>query len=143
MISVPRVVLDTNVVLDWLVFANPGVAPIFDAIRQRKLHWLASEPMRGELALVLRRGGFAGRSIDSEHALTLLEGLVEWCPPVPPLPLPRPRCMDASDQMFIDLALHGQARWLLSRDRAVLKLARKLAPLGVAVMKPEAWQLPA
>ena len=51
----------------------------------------------------------------------------------------RLRCTDADDQKFIDLALGYGARWLLSRDRAVLKLARRAQPLGLAVMTPDAW----
>jgi hypothetical protein len=33
----------------------------------------------------------------------------------------------------------AQARWLLSRDRAVLKLARRLRAYGVEVLTPERW----
>jgi len=40
---------------------------------------------------------------------------------------------------FIDLALAHKARWLLSRDRAVLKLGRRTRPLGLEVLTPDAW----
>ena len=55
------------------------------------------------------------------------------------LQVQRLRCTDADDQMFIDLAVSHRARWLLSRDRAVLKLARRAAKQGVLIMPPEAW----
>jgi hypothetical protein len=42
--------------------------------------------------------------------------------------------------MFIDLALSQGARWLLSRDRALLKLARKAAVSGLLIQTPEAWR---
>ncbi len=51
----------------------------------------------------------------------------------------RMRCTDADDQKFIDLALAHDARWLLSRDRAVLKLARRTHALGLEVLTPDAW----
>ena len=51
----------------------------------------------------------------------------------------RMRCTDGDDQKFIDLALGHGARWLLSRDRAVLKLARRARPLGLSVLTPETW----
>ena len=40
---------------------------------------------------------------------------------------------------FIDLAATQHGSLLLSRDRAVLKLTRKLALLGVMVTTPTAW----
>jgi predicted nucleic acid-binding protein len=49
------------------------------------------------------------------------------------------RCTDTDDQKFIDLALAHGARWLLSRDRAVLKLGRRTRVLGLEVLTPEIW----
>ena len=37
------------------------------------------------------------------------------------------------------LAIAAKARWLLSHDRAVLKLARPLRALGTEVTTPAAW----
>ena len=47
------------------------------------------------------------------------------------LPLTGPRCTDPDDQKFLDLALHAHAKWLVSRDKALLRLARKARPLGL------------
>jgi predicted nucleic acid-binding protein len=52
----------------------------------------------------------------------------------------RLRCTDPDDQMFVDLALEAGARWLVSRDRAVLRLARPALPLGLAIVAPERWR---
>jgi len=49
------------------------------------------------------------------------------------------RCNDPDDQKFVDLALAYGARWLLSRDRAVLKLAKRCRTLGLQVLTPEQW----
>jgi len=135
----PAVVLDTNVVLDWLVFGNPGVRPIVQAIQDGRLHWVATVAMRGELDEVLRRGlpreqGTPPENIDLHwkawaHIVT--------DPPPPSLAAPL-RCTDPDDQKFIDLALHG-ADWLFSRDRAVLRLARRAAVRGLRIVTPEAW----
>ncbi len=137
--TAPAVVLDTNVVFDWLVFNNPGVTPVIDAIRSGQLRWLACPSMRGEAAWVLERGPLATRLESLEHALTCFDALAIRVDEPPRLPLPRPRCSDASDQVFIDLALHHGARWLLTRDRALLKLARRLRAHGLQVLTPEAW----
>ena len=50
----------------------------------------------------------------------------------------RMRCTDPDDQKFIDLALGHRARWLVTRDRAVLKLARRARTLGLNIVTPEA-----
>ena len=49
------------------------------------------------------------------------------------------RCTDPDDQKFIDLALSLPGATLLSRDRAVLKLARRARPLGMTIVTPQAW----
>jgi predicted nucleic acid-binding protein len=43
-------------------------------------------------------------------------------------------CKDADDQKFIDLAAAHRAQ-LLSKDKAVLCMARRLKTLGVAVSR--------
>jgi predicted nucleic acid-binding protein len=58
----------------------------------------------------------------------------------PAISPPYLRCTDSDDQVFIDLALAEGARWLLTHDRALLKLARRAAVLGVLVQKPRAWR---
>jgi predicted nucleic acid-binding protein len=134
-----RAVLDTNVVLDWLVFRNPGVAPLGEAVASGRLRWIGCPAMGAELRHVLTLGALAHRSELVEYALTFFDRFCS-CEPLPTaLPLTRLRCSDPSDQMFVDLALAQGADWLFSRDRALLKLARKAAPLGLRIRPPEAW----
>lgn len=141
--SVLVVVLDTNAVLDATVFADPGMRPLIDAITSGQLRWLASPPMRLELQRVLDGRLLAPRLA---HTQAQRDGALAWfdrwaCLQNEPPPdlLPRLRCSDADDQLFIDLALHCQARYLVSHDRAVLKLARKARALGLLVMRPRDW----
>jgi predicted nucleic acid-binding protein len=136
-------VLDTNVVLDWLLFGDPSAAPIAAAIESQRVRWIATAAMREELAEVLRRGLAASRGVDpravlvawDEHAHLLAE------PPGQP-GASGLRCTDPDDQKFLDLAHAEGARWLLSRDRAVLRLARHAAALGIGISVPERWSLP-
>jgi uncharacterized protein len=61
-------------------------------------------------------------------------------PPTYP-PLPALRCTDPDDQKFIDFALACGARWLVSRDKAVLKLRRRaLALHGLQIVHPDDWR---
>ena len=137
---VPSVVLDTNAVLDWLVFGHPCCAGWTVRFASGSVRWLASTAMRDELAHVLERGIASRRAPDQAALWAAWECLAV---PTEAVALTgaatRLRCTDADDQKFIDLALGHGARWLLSRDRAVLKLARRARPLGLVVMTPDAW----
>jgi uncharacterized protein len=134
----PLVVLDTNVVLDWLLFADPGVRALAAAIKQGRLRWIATAAMRGEFAHVLGRGLAAAHGTDAgRFDLTWEQFCVEH-PPAPPAAAPL-RCTDANDQKFLDLALAVGARWLISRDRALLKLRAKAAARGLAIVAPSQW----
>jgi predicted nucleic acid-binding protein len=138
MSSTPSVVLDTNAVLDWLVFRDPAAAGWGLAIETGRLRWLASPAMRREFDQVLSRPALAGWAPPAEamagawarHAV-----LAEAEPPPGPL-----RCTDPDDQVFIDLALQHRATWLLTRDRALLVLAKRALPWGVTVLTPSVWQ---
>jgi uncharacterized protein len=134
------VVLDTNAVLDWLIFQNPSCAALGDAVKAGSVRLLTSLSLRGELSHVLARGvvdlwttDFSSLwSILDEHAVELPD------PPLGIAPL-RLRCTDPDDQKFIDFALAHQAQWLLTRDRAVLKLRKKALAFGLVIATPEAW----
>jgi putative PIN family toxin of toxin-antitoxin system len=136
----PAVVLDTNAALDWLLFQDPATSALSLAIRAGKLRWLSCPRMRDEFSRVLAYPSLAGYSPDSVHMLTLFD---VWSQPVPaPTPLPAaPVCTDQDDQIFVDLALAQQARWLVTRDRALLKLARRARALGLAIVQPGEWSL--
>jgi predicted nucleic acid-binding protein len=131
-------VLDTNVVLDWLVFRDPSSLPVEAAIRSGRARWYVTAAMRLETERVLTFKHFASHRVDSVAVFSIWEGFSETIEAAP-LSLSHPlRCTDPDDQKFIDLALLlGGA--LLSRDRAVLKLARRARALGLTIATPEAW----
>jgi predicted nucleic acid-binding protein len=53
-----------------------------------------------------------------------------------------PVCTDKDDQKFLELARDANADVLITKDKALLKLARRLAKAGMfKVMVPEAWSL--
>lgn len=136
--------LDTNVVLDWLLFEDPSSAPLAAAILRRQVRWIATAAMRDELADVLRRGLAAKRNADPAAVLAgwdlQSEVLAEPAPLARGLTL---QCSDPDDQKFLDLARAANASWLLSRDRAVLRLARRAAAVGLSITIPERWPAPA
>jgi len=137
----PRVVLDTQIVMDWLVFNEPGVMPIVARVESRHLLWTATPPMKAEMLHVLGRGVAARYEPDMDRIQAAFEQHCELVDP-PVLGMARPRCSDEDDQKFIDLALHLAAlepTILISRDRAVLKVAKRAARLGLEIVAPQVW----
>lgn len=135
--SAPVLILDTNVVLDWLVFGNPAGAPIEAALAAQRARWLVTAAMREELDRVLDYPTIAAWQPDRER---IAAAWARWAAPVETAPAAAPvRCSDADDQRFVDLAVAERAGWLLTRDRALLKLARTLRSYGIRVAAPEAF----
>ena len=136
----PLLVLDTNVVLDWLYFSDPACSLLSSVIRDRQVRWIASPAMRAETEHVLHRGIHAKRSADAESVLGAWD---TWASMRPAVDEPSPvamRCTDPDDQKFIDFALRSGASALLTRDRAVLKLARRARGHGLRIETAIAWQ---
>jgi predicted nucleic acid-binding protein len=51
-----------------------------------------------------------------------------------------PNCSDRDDQKFLELARDAGAAILVTKDKALLKLARRTARDGLfRIMPPEAW----
>jgi putative PIN family toxin of toxin-antitoxin system len=135
--ATPRVVLDTNVVLDWLVFRNPHCDLLKSMLEENQLQWIATAVMWDELADVLTRGCLDAWQPDLQAVKTQwTQRCQEVAPPEPAQTAALPRCTDTDDQKFIDLAISHQAHWLLSRDRAVLRLASRAAAWGLTIAAP-------
>lgn len=129
----PRLVIDTNWLLDLWVFEDPRAQPLRAALEAGALRWLATPPMRVEFERVLGYSVVARRlQANGREPAALLaefERRVEWVEPAPRAPV---RCADPDDQGFIDLALQ-QGATLLSKDKAVLACRKRLQALGIAV----------
>lgn len=133
------VVLDTNVVLDLWLFTDPRTALLRNALQCGRVRALVTEPILAELSHVLQRPFVQPWGVSVQGVLAdLLACSQQVLPPPRQAPLP-PRCSDEDDQKFIDLAWGWPAAWLLSRDRAVLKLARAARSRGLRIDTPEAW----
>jgi predicted nucleic acid-binding protein len=132
------VVLDTNALLDWLVFRHPACADWQLRLADNGVTWIATAAMRDEWLHVLARGVGAAWEPAPGRLEAAWAALARLHPGIAP-PLTVPRCSDADDQKFIDLAIGAGARWLVTRDRALLKLRRRLQRFGVEALTPEGW----
>lgn len=138
----PGVVLDTNAVLDWLVFGNDNMLALGAAIQSGQVLWMACPRMREELARTLAYPALAGWSPDSERTLTFFDRWsVAQADPARTSSGPLV-CSDSDDQVFMDLASAMRVRWLVTHDRALLKLGRAARTRGISVIQPSRWSLP-
>ncbi len=127
------VVLDTNIVLDAFLFNDPAAQPLRDGLQDGSLQWIATQPMRDELARVLTYPQIVKRltyyQIDASAVLGQFDTCAQIVPVAPKAPV---TCKDADDQKFIDLAVAHQSL-LLSKDQAVLCMEKRMLALGSIV----------
>lgn len=136
----PAMVIDTQVVMDWLVFRDARVQALTAAVTSGALRWLVAPAMRDEIRHVLGRGIAASYAPDLAFIEAQFDAYALPVVDIAPQPLAaRLVCRDPDDQKFVDLALAAQARWLISRDKAVLALARRAKPRGLLILTPERW----
>jgi putative PIN family toxin of toxin-antitoxin system len=120
------VVIDTNIVLDLLVFKDARTGPLKTALAARQVQWLATQAMRDELERVLDYPQIAQRRVFyALSAAQVLQGFDAQAQILDAAPKATVVCKDPDDQKFIDLAVQRQAL-LLSKDRAVLCLRKRL-----------------
>ena len=127
--------LDTNIVLDVFVFNDAAAQPVRDGLAASQLDWIATPAMRVELERVLGYPQIVPRL--AFYQLSAGDVLAHFDARARLLPVPAKApvtCSDADDQMFIDLAV-AQRSTLLSKDKAVMSMARRLLALGVNVKK--------
>lgn len=126
-------VLDTNIVLDLLVFADEAVAPVRTLLVAGRLQWVATRAMRDELERVLAYAQIVPRlafyGLGAEQVLARYDESVHWVSEAPRISAV---CKDADDQQFIDLAVVHNAI-LLSKDKAIICMRKRLQALGADV----------
>lgn len=141
--AVPRVVLDSNIWVDLLVFRDPHVEPIRAALLAGAITPVIRADCREELRRVLAYPQFARFAVDIGAALAEVDRLTTLeAHPAPEAAdaIRLPKCRDTDDQKFIELAHFAQAALLVSKDKAVLKLRSRLRRTsGVEVLPPLAF----
>lgn len=130
-----KLVVDTNGVLDLFLFRDPAVKALHDALAAREAQWFATPAMRDELACVLAYPHLQARMQQAQiapgHVLDAFDTHAQLVDPAARAAI---ACRDADDQKFVDLAV-ARGAMLLSKDKQVLALRRKLAALGLVVAK--------
>jgi putative PIN family toxin of toxin-antitoxin system len=121
----PRVVIDTNLVLSALVFAAGRLAPLRLTWQDQRMLPLVSRATAAELIRALAYPKFKLAAHEQEE---LLADYLPYCKTVsiPAPPPATPPCRDAFDVPFLELALAGKADALVTGDKDLLSLSGSL-----------------
>jgi predicted nucleic acid-binding protein len=118
------------------VFDDAFLATLRDRVRARSVEVISHPPALEELRRVL---AYPILKLSAERQASVLErysaqvSVFENTPQPAQLPVGFPRCRDADDDPFIELAWRAGADALVSRDKAVLKLARRVRKFGFQI----------
>jgi len=129
--AIKTLILDTNIVLDLLVFQDPRANWIRDGIARGRFELIYSSEMLLELTDVIARPQFAQSAYDQS---TVLSSWTQMAIHKPTPPHCSFRCDDPDDQAFIDLAYHYRPSQLLSKDRKVLQMQGALSSHDVRIL---------
>ncbi len=132
-----RIVLDTNILLALWIFTDARVACLREALASGQLVAVRSAPTDGEIREVLARPGLF--TVTPERQASLLADWEARALLIGALQPVAFQCRDPLDQKFLELAVSAGARWLVTRDKKLLKLRRKSRPLGLEIVTPEAF----
>lgn len=138
-----KLVLDTNIVLDWLVFEDARLSELQRAWDEQRLELITHMPALEELRRVLTYPQFKLSESEQQTVLGSYRSHVQVMP-LPDgvtmenlgMPAGFPRCKDCDDDHFLALAYHHHADAVVSKDRAVLDLAKRARKFGVTVLSP-------
>jgi putative PIN family toxin of toxin-antitoxin system len=121
-----KLVLDTQIWLDWLVFDDPAVRPLRNAVHLGRAQIVIDAACDAELERVLAYD-LGKHSISPQAQLAALDQARRLAHRVEIVALKGlPQCRDPDDQKFIQLAAATNADALVTKDRELLRLKRQL-----------------
>ncbi len=137
---IPRLVLDTNVCLDLFVFRDPRWAALLQALETGQFCAVTRADCKMEWQIVLGYRQLALDALGQAHSHAAFEALITCHEFAAINGIRLPHCSDADDQKFLELARDAKAEVLLTKDKALLKLARKMQQAGLfRIMLPQTW----
>lgn len=127
------VALDTNVLVSLYVFADSQFAPLRSRIEAGQWQVVTSEKCLAEFVRVLNYPLFNLTAEAQIAALNSYQNVAHkiTAPATSVMKAALPRCTDADDQKFLELARDSGAKCLITSDKALLKLARRLKQSGM------------
>lgn len=134
-----RVVLDTNIVMDMLHFADRHTHPLRPLLSSGQWRCFTDASCLAELERVT---GYPAFELDSAARANLIDSyreFVQVCEASGDEDFALPSCRDPDDQKFLVLAARCRADLLITRDKLLLRLARhRHKPAPFAILTAEA-----
>lgn len=126
------IVLDTNVLLDILVFDDERAHPLRAALENAQFKAVATSKTIDEFMDVISRDQF---QLTIEQQAEILNQWRAWSSLIDDESLaPAPwKCKDRDDQVFINLAFTLKPSTLISKDKQVLKIAKRAQKEGILI----------
>ncbi len=133
-----RIVLDTNIWLDWLVFNDASVLHLKKTVSEGRAEVCIDSACEAELERVLAYD-LARHTLDAAAQAACLAECRRIArridTPAPEAQRKRlARCVDPDDQKFLELALAAQADALITKDHKLLELAKRTR--SFRILKP-------
>lgn len=133
------IVLDTNVCLDLFVFHDPRWASLLGALESGAVQAVTRADCRDEYLTVLHYPHLPLDDGTRPRAAARFDALIRVVGPTSRA-LRLPVCTDRDDQKFLEIARDAGAAILVTKDKALLKLARRCARDKLfRILTPEAW----
>jgi len=142
-----RVVIDTNVCLDLFVFRDPRWTALLAALQAHTIEAVTRSDCRTEWLKVLEYQHLPLDAQTRPLAAAEFDELITCIAAgdtADRAGVRLPICSDPDDQKFLELARDAGAQVLITKDKALLKLARKTARDGLfRIVTPEKWSVDA
>ena len=137
--SAKPIVIDTNVCLDLFVFRDPRWAGLLAALESGAVQAVTRADCREEYLYVLHYPHLPLDDGTRPDAAARFDALIRVVAP-DSRAIRLPVCTDRDDQKFLEIARDADAAILITKDKALLKLAKKTAREGLyRIMTPDAW----
>jgi putative PIN family toxin of toxin-antitoxin system len=133
--AMKRIILDTNIWLDWLVFNDASLLYLKKEVSEGRAEVFIDAACEAELERVLAYP-LGKHSIDAAAQVACLAEARRIARRIETAASEAerkqlPLCRDQDDQKFLELALAAGAQFLVTKDHALLELARRTKPFRI------------
>lgn len=136
----PRLVLDTNVCLDLFVFHDPRCTSLLAGLREGKLTAITKASCRDEWLAVLHYKQLPITDETRPNIILAFDQLINCVNSDFSSTIKLPSCSDPDDQQFMELARDAKATHLLTKDKALLKCAKRVTQLNLfQILSPDVF----
>jgi len=129
----PRVVLDTNILLDLFYFHDIGVQALSASIQSHEIIAYTCEAIWQEFEEVLERPPFHQSPAQIASIRAQNTNYFEWF--TPEKNSSGIKCIDPDDQIFIELSVEIAPCLLITKDKDLLRVKKRLEKFQVQTVK--------